>query len=83
MTLQRCVSENAYAGIKILVAVLVKLFYKNLAQVIEYLMESRNIRASQSRDIRKGGWAVESTSLENWQGFIALRGFKSHLFRQT
>jgi hypothetical protein len=32
---------------------------------------------------RRGGRAVECTGLENQQGLIALRGFKSHPLRHT
>ncbi len=32
---------------------------------------------------RRGGRVVECTGLENQQGFVALRGFKSHPLRQT
>ena len=31
--------------------------------------------------IRRGGRAAECTGLENQQGFVALRGFKSHPLR--
>ena len=32
---------------------------------------------------RRGGRAVEGTSLENWHRFVAYRGFESHPLRQN
>ena len=48
---------------------------------VEYQSLHKQNARSQQTEHRRGGRAVECTGLENRQGLVALRGFKSHPLR--